>query len=101
MDVSTREQWMEIVDRTTEAQPRVARRLLDTVKGLRHITDGFSLDQMQPTLQRATRAEPWYELAERFADLWDQKAFDASYETESLEHFEPTLNNVLAQAHSI
>ena len=34
MDVSTREQWMEIVERTMEAQPRVARGLLDMVKGL-------------------------------------------------------------------
>jgi len=175
MDVSTREQWMEIVERTIEAQPRVARGILDMVKGLGNITDGFSVDQMQHALQTATRAErdgadeevivasllhdvgklisvpnhpkiaaeilkpyvrhevycmvsyhqdfqgryyyehlgmdtnlreqhrgqPWYELAERFADHWDQKAFDPAYEAESLEHFEPMVNNVFAQAHSI
>ena len=57
MDVSTREQWMEIVERTIEAQPRVARGILDMVKGLSNITDGFSVDQMQHALQTATRAE--------------------------------------------
>jgi len=57
MDVSTREQWMEIVDRTIEAQPRVARQILDMVRGLSAISDGFSVDQMQHALQTATRAE--------------------------------------------
>ena len=28
-------------------------------------------------------------LAERFADEWDQKAFDPAYDTLPLEHFEP------------
>jgi predicted HD phosphohydrolase len=175
MDVSTREQWMEIVEQTIDAQPRVARQLLDMVQGLSAITDGFSVDQMQHALQTATRAErdgadeevivasllhdvgklisvpnhpkiaaeilkpyvrhevycmvafhqdfqgryyyehlgmdpnlreqhrgqPWYELAEQFADQWDQKAFDPSFETQPLEHFAPMVVNVFAQAHSI
>jgi predicted HD phosphohydrolase len=175
MDVSTREQWMEIVDRTIEAQPRVARQILEMVKGLSAISDGFSVDQMQHALQTATRAErdganeevivasllhdvgklisvpnhpkiaaeilkpyvhydvycmvsyhqdfqgryyyehlgmdpnlrdqhrgqPWYELAEKFADQWDQKAFDPDYLVETLEHFEPMVVNVFSQAHSI
>jgi predicted HD phosphohydrolase len=175
MDVSTREQWMEIVERTIEAQPRVARQILDMVRGLSAIGDGFSVDQMQHALQTATRAErdgadeqvivasllhdvgklisvpnhpkiaaeilksyvrydvdcmvsyhqdfqgryyyehlgmdpnlreqhsgqPWYELAERFADHWDQKAFDPQYQVETLEHFEPMVVNVFSQAHSI
>src|ERR1700677_1021675 len=57
MDVSTREQWSEIIERTVEAQPRVARQLLSMVKGLSDISDGFSVDQMQHALQTATRAE--------------------------------------------
>jgi predicted HD phosphohydrolase len=175
MDVSTREQWMEIVEKTIDAQPRVARQVLAMVKGLSEITDGFSVDQMQHALQTATRAErdgadeevivasllhdvgklisvpnhpriaaeilksyvrhevycmvayhqdfqgryyyehlgmdpnlrdqhrgqPWYELAERFADEWDQKAFDPEFEPESFEHFEPMVINVFAQAHSL
>jgi predicted HD phosphohydrolase len=175
MDVSTREQWTEIFERTIEAQPRVARQILAMVKGLSDISDGFSLDQRQHALQTATRAErdgqdeqvivasllhdvgklisvpnhpkiaaeilkpyvrhdvycmvafhqdfqgryyyehlgmdpnlrdqhrgePWYELAERFADDYDQKAFDPQYNAESLEHFEPMVVQVFAQAHSI
>lgn len=175
MDVSTREQWMEIVERTIEAQPRVAQQILAMVKGLGGIIDGFSVDQMQHALQTATRAErdgadeevvvaallhdlgklisvpnhpriaaeilkpyvrhevycmvayhqdfqgryyyehlgmdpnlrerhrgePWYELAERFADRWDQKAFDPDYDAEPLEHFEPMVVRVFARANSI
>jgi predicted HD phosphohydrolase len=175
MDVSTREQWSEIIERTIEAQPRVARQILAMVRGLSDISDGFSVDQMQHALQTATRAErdgqdeqvvvasllhdvgklisvpnhpriaaeilkpyvrhevycmvafhqdfqgryyyeylgmdtnlreqhrsePWYDLAERFADDYDQKAFDPQYDAESLEHFEPMVVNVFAQAHSI
>jgi predicted HD phosphohydrolase len=175
MDVSTREQWSEIIERTIEAQPRVAHQILAMVKGLSDISDGFSVDQMQHALQTATRAErdgadeqvivasllhdvgklisvpnhpkiaaeilkpyvrhevycmvsfhqdfqgryyyehlgmdpnlreqhrgePWYDLAERFADQYDQKAFDPQYHAESLEHFEPMVVNVFAQAHSI
>jgi predicted HD phosphohydrolase len=175
MDLSTREQWSEIIERTIEAQPRVARQILAMVRGLSDISDGFSVDQMQHALQTATRAErdganeevivasllhdvgklisvpnhpriaaeilkpyvhhdvycmvayhqdfqgryyyehlgmdpnlreqhrgePWYDLAERFADHYDQKAFDPQYDAESLEHFEPMVINVFAQAHSI
>lgn len=175
MDVSTREQWSEIIERTIEAQPRVARQILSMVKGLSDISDGFSVDQMQHALQTATRAErdgadeqvivasllhdvgklisvanhpkiaaeilkpyvrhdvycmvafhqdfqgryyyehlgmdpnlrdqhrgePWYDLAERFADHYDQKAFDPQYDAEPLEHFEPMVVKVFAQAHSI
>ncbi len=175
MDVSTREQWMAIVEETISAQPRVARQLLDMVRGLSSVTDGFSVDQMVHALQTATRAErdgadeqvvvasllhdvgklisvpnhpriaaeilrpyvrdevyamiayhqdfqgryyyeylgmdpnlreqhrdqPWYELAERFADSWDQTSFDPDYDHELLEHFEPMVHRVFAQAHSL
>jgi predicted HD phosphohydrolase len=56
---------------------------------------------MDPNLREQHRGEPWYELAERFADHYDQKAFDPQYDAESLEHFEPMVVNVFAQAHSI
>ena len=175
MDVSTREQWMAIVGETISAQPRVARQLLDMVRGLSSVTDGFSVDQMVHALQTATRAErdgadeqvvvasllhdvgklisvpnhpriaaeilrpyvrdevyamiayhqdfqgryyyeylgmdpnlreqhrdqPWYELAERFADSWDQTSFDPDYDHEPLEHFEPMVHHVFARAHSL
>ena len=175
MDVSTREQWMTIVDETISAQPRVGLNLLAMVRGLSDITDGFSVDQLQHALQTATRAErdgadeevivasllhdvgklisvpnhphiaaeilkpyvrhdvycmvkyhqdfqgryyyehlgmdpnlrvlhegqSWYELAERFADQWDQKSFAPSFTSEPLEHFEPLVLRVFAQAKSL
>lgn len=42
-------------------------------------------------------AEQWT-LAETFADDWDQKAFDPSYDTLPLEHFEPLVRRITAQA---
>jgi predicted HD phosphohydrolase len=41
--------------------------------------------------------EEW-DLAERFADEWDQKAFDPDYDTLPLEHFEPKVRQVFASA---
>ena len=175
MDVSTREQWMTIAEKTIAAQPRVAEQLLSMIKGRSAITDGFSIDQMEHAVQTATRAEregadeevivasllhdvgklisvpnhpmiaaeilrpyvredvyrmvahhqdfqgrhyyehlgmnpnlrenhvgqPWYELAEKFADRWDQKAFDPGYDSLPLEHFEPMVRRVFAKAKSI
>jgi predicted HD phosphohydrolase len=40
------------------------------------------------------RGEPWYALAESFADEWDQTAFDPDYDTEPLEHFEPLVRRM-------
>jgi predicted HD phosphohydrolase len=175
MDVSTREQWMTIVDETISVQPRVAKQLLAMIQGLGGISDGFSINQMEHALQTATRAErdgadeevivasllhdvgklisvpnhpkiaaeilrpyvrhdvycmvahhqdfqgrwyyehlgmdpnlrerhvgePWFELAEQFADAWDQKAFDPAYRSEPLEYFEPMVTRVFARAKSI
>ena len=39
-----------------------------------------------------------FALAEKFADEWDQKAFDPEYDTEPLEHFEPLVREVFAKA---
>jgi hypothetical protein len=56
---------------------------------------------MDPNLRDQHRGQPWYELAEKFADQWDQKAFDPDYPVETLEHFEPMVVQVFSQAHSI
>ena len=37
-----------------------------------------------------------FELAARFADEWDQAAFDPDYDTLPLEHFEPLVRDVFA-----
>jgi len=175
MDESTAEQWAEIGKQTFENRERVADRVLGMLRSLEEITDGFAVDQLQHSLQTATRAEragadpevvvaslchdigkavsvpnhpeiaaailkPYvrpevhdmirvhqdfqgrhyyahfggdpdareqhretldadtWELAERFADEWDQTAFDPDYDTEPLEHFEPLVREVFAQA---
>ena len=168
MDTSTAEQWAVIGAETAQNQSRVADRVLDLLRSLADITDGFSTDQLTHCLQTATRAErdgaddqvviaslchdigkaisvpghpqiaaailkpyvrpqvhqmilvhqdfqgahyyhhfggdpnaresyrgePWYSLAEQFADEWDQRAFDPDYDTEPLEHFEDRVRAV-------
>ena len=39
-----------------------------------------------------------FDLAARFADEWDQQAFDPDYDTLPLEHFEPLVRQVFAKA---
>ncbi len=42
------------------------------------------------------RDEPWFALAARFADDWDQVAFDPDYDTLPVEHFEAKVRAVFA-----
>ena len=171
MDVSTRDEWLEIGRQTAANQTRVADRVLDMLRSLSTIVDGFVTDQLTHCLQTATMAEragaddeiviaalchdigkavsvpnhpeiaasilkpyvrpavlfmiaahqdfqgkhyyhhfgmdpdarqryaehPDFDLAQRFADEWDQKAFDPSYDTLPLEHFEPMLRDVFSK----
>ncbi len=60
----------------------------------RHYYHHFQLD---PNLRDLHRDEPWYALAERFADEWDQVSFDPEYPTETLGHFEPKVRAVFAR----
>jgi predicted HD phosphohydrolase len=48
------------------------------------------------TLRDRHRGEPWYALAERFTDEWDQAAFDPAYPVLPLEEFEPLVRSTLA-----
>ncbi len=58
-----------------------------------------------PSMDVSTREQwmdqPWYELAENFAEHRDQKALDPTFACESLEHFEPMAISVFAQAKSL
>jgi predicted HD phosphohydrolase len=175
MDTSTAEQWARIGAETANRQARAADRALWLLSSLAEITDGFAVDQLEHSLQTATRAEragaddelvvaslchdigkavsvpnhpriaaeilrpyvsdhvysvirthqdfqgrhyyhhfggdpdarevyraePWFELAERFADDWDQRAFDPDYPTEPLEHFESRVRELFAKPRSI
>ncbi len=55
---------------------------------------------MDPNLRDSYRSEPWFPLAERFADEWDQTSFDPDYPTETLAHFEPRVRAVFAHPHT-
>jgi predicted HD phosphohydrolase len=44
--------------------------------------------------------QPWYALAEQFADDWDQTSFDPDYPTKPLSHFEPMVREVFGSSHS-
>jgi len=170
MDRSTPEQWDRIVVEAAARQARVPDNVLGMLRALADITCGFAVDQLQHSLQTATRAEragsdhevvvaalchdigkavsdvnhpaiaaeilapyvrpevvwlvrvhrdfqgrhyfgflgkdpdarlghrghPAFDLAARFADEWDQAAFDPDYDTLPLEHFEPLVRRVFA-----
>ena len=51
-----------------------------------------------PDLRDRFADEPWFDLCAEFTDDWDQAAFDPDYDTLSLEHFEPLIRRVTAQA---
>ena len=171
MDVSTRDEWLEIGAQTSSNQGRVAETVLSLLRSLATISDGFVTDQLTHCLQTATMAEragaddevvvaslchdigkaisvpnhpaiaaailepyvrpevhfmiqahqdfqgkhyyahfgmdpnardkyvgnPAFDLAAKFADEWDQKAFDPNYDTLPLEHFEDRLRAVFAK----
>ena len=171
MDESTAEQWAQIGLETSQNQGRVADRILDMLRSLEAVTDGFAVDQLVHSCQTATRAEragaepevifaslchdigkavsvpnhpriaaeilrpyvsddvyamvrthqdfqgrhyyhhfggnqderdryegeSFYELTARFADEWDQTAFDPDYDTLPLEHFEPLVREMTAR----
>jgi predicted HD phosphohydrolase len=171
MDTSTEAQWRHIAGEHVKEYPKIADRVLDMLRVLEDVVEGFAVDQLVHCLQTATRAEqagadeevvvaslchdigkavsvanhgaiaaeilkpyvrpevysmiryhqdfqgqhyyeflgmdpharkqyegePWYALAEQFADEWDQVAFDPDGETYPLEHFEPALRRVFAR----
>ena len=57
MDESTAEEWAEIGRQTFANQGRVADKILDMLRSLADITDGFATDQLTHCLQTATLAE--------------------------------------------
>lgn len=61
----------------------------------RHYYAHFGMD---PNARMKYEGHPAFALAEKFADEWDQKAFDPSYDTLPLSHFEPMVRRVFAQA---
>ena len=58
----------------------------------KHYFQHFGKD---PDAREQHSGHPAYELAERFADEWDQTSFDPDYDTLPLEHFEPLVREIL------
>ena len=52
---------------------------------------------MDPNLRQQHEHQPWFELAKKFTDEWDQAAFDPNYETLPLEYFEPMIDRVFSK----
>jgi predicted HD phosphohydrolase len=64
----------------------------------RHYYHHFGGD---PDARAKYEGEPWFDLAARFADDWDQVAFDPEYDTLPLEHFEPLVRARCAKPSSL
>lgn len=60
----------------------------------RHYYGRIGLD---PEMRRKHLGHQHYAIAERFADEWDQTAFDPDYDAEPLEHFEPLVRKVFSR----
>ncbi|MGH9799769.1 MAG: HD domain-containing protein [Blastocatellia bacterium] len=57
----------------------------------------YALMGMNPDARQQYADEPWYELAQKFTDEWDQAAFDPNGETLPLEYFEPMIDRVFSK----
>jgi predicted HD phosphohydrolase len=64
----------------------------------RHYYAHFGKD---PDARDQYAGQPWFALAEQFADDWDQTSFDPDYDTEPLAHFEPLVRKVFAHPRSM
>jgi predicted HD phosphohydrolase len=53
-----------------------------------------------PNAREQYEGQPWFALAEQFADEWDQTSFDPAYPTKPLSHFEPMVREVFATPHA-
>jgi predicted HD phosphohydrolase len=56
----------------------------------------YALMGKDPEARRQYVTEPWYRLACKFTDEWDQTSFDPEYDTLPLSHFEPMIERVFA-----
>jgi predicted HD phosphohydrolase len=50
-----------------------------------------------PEERRRHRSEPWYEIACRFSDEWDQASFDPAYDVLPLEFFNTKIDRIFRQ----
>jgi predicted HD phosphohydrolase len=60
----------------------------------RHYYHHFGGD---PNKRDDYKGEPWYALAEQFADEWDQASFDPDYDTLPVVYFEPLVRDLFGK----
>ena len=51
---------------------------------------------IDPNARDAYRDHPWFDSCATFCERWDQAAFDPTYPTKPIEHFEPMLREVFS-----
>lgn len=57
----------------------------------------YALMGKDPNARLKYAREPWYALAVKFTDDWDQASFDPDYDTLPLAHFEPMIDRVFSK----
>jgi predicted HD phosphohydrolase len=57
----------------------------------------YALMGRDPDARRKHENEPWFDLAKKFTDEWDQTSFDPAYDTLPFEHFEPMIDRVFSK----
>jgi predicted HD phosphohydrolase len=57
----------------------------------------YALMGRDPEARRKYEGEPWFDLAKKFTDEWDQTSFDPAYDTLPFEHFEPMIDRVFSK----
>lgn len=57
----------------------------------------YALMGKDPEARKEYAGEPWYEMACRFTDEWDQTSFDPDYETLPLSFFEPMIDRIFSR----
>ncbi len=58
----------------------------------------YALMGKDPDARRQYVNEPWFDLAKKFTDEWDQASFDPNYDTLPLEYFEPMIDRIFSIA---
>jgi predicted HD phosphohydrolase len=58
----------------------------------------YALMGKDPNERRKYEGLPWYQLACKFTDEWDQASFDPNYETLPLDYFQPMIERVFSRS---
>jgi predicted HD phosphohydrolase len=57
----------------------------------------YALMGMNSNARDQYREQPWYTLAEKFTDEWDQTSFDPNYDTLPFVYFEPMIDRIFSK----